>query len=76
MHIRKNIKLVEFLRAVNSCSGDVLFSTKDGDILNLKSELSRYVFAAIAPNTELIYSAEIICKAKDDYIRLEPFLEV
>lgn len=74
MHIKQSANLVEFLRIVNTCLGDVLFSTKDGDLLNLKSELSRYVFAALTPNTELLYSAVITCKDDRDYIRLEEYL--
>lgn len=74
MHIRQSANLIEFLRIVNTCIGDVLFSTKDGDILNLKSELSRYVFAALTPNKELLYSALITCKDDRDYARLEEYL--
>lgn len=74
MHIKQSANLVEFLRIVNTCLGDVLFSTKDGDLLNLKSELSRYVFAALTPNTELLYSAVITCKDDRDYVRLEEYL--
>lgn len=74
MHIKHSANLLEFLKTVNSCESDVLFTTKDGDVLNLKSELSRYVFAALTPNTELLYSAVIICKDDRDYIRLEEYL--
>lgn len=74
MYIKRSTDLPEFLRAVNSCQADVFFNTKDGDILNLKSELSRYVFAALTPNTQLLYSAVITCKDNQDFTHLKEFL--
>ena len=75
MHIKRSANLLDFLKAINICEADVLFCTKEGDVLNLRSELSRYVFAAIAPNAELVYSAEIICKNEQDYALLEAYWE-
>lgn len=76
MHIKRNTNLIDFLRAANRCQEDVLFLTQDGDVLNLKSELSRYVFASLAPNAELLSSACITCKNETDYKLLANYLEV
>lgn len=75
MHIKKNASIVEFLRAVNTCGADVLFATQEGDILNLKSQLSRFVFATVASNEDMLYSAEIICKSDEERLILAAYLE-
>ena len=46
MHLNPNIDINEFLKVVSTCKGDVLFETPEGDQMNLKSELCRFVFAS------------------------------
>ena len=74
MHLRPHIDLISFLKAVNGCKSDVLFSTNQGDVLNLKSELSKYVFAVIAPTSDVLYSAVVSCQDPDDYECLNSYL--
>lgn len=74
MHLNPNIDINEFLKVVSACKGDVLFETPEGDQMNLKSELCRFVFASGA-NVHRTLHAEITCKNPDDAVLLKDFLE-
>lgn len=74
MYLKHSADLINFLKAVNQCQEDVSFVTKEGDILNLKSGLSRFIFATLTPNAELLYSSRIVCKNSEDTHRLADFL--
>ena len=54
MTLTSHTDFAAFLEAVQQCRGEVLFCTREGDKLNLKSTLSRYLFAALAGNEELL----------------------
>lgn len=45
MKITQIKNIPEFLKRVQTCSGNVILSTMDGDVLNLKSTLSKYIAA-------------------------------
>lgn len=47
MRLNPNVNVPAFLQAVQSCKGEVCFVTQEGDILNLKSTLSQFVFTAV-----------------------------
>lgn len=47
MKLKPNVNIPAFLQAVQSCRGEVCFATQEGDILNLKSVLSQFVFTAV-----------------------------
>lgn len=47
MRLNPDANIPEFLKAVQSCRGEVCFATPEGDILNLKSVLSQFVFTAV-----------------------------
>ncbi len=65
--LNENINTVEFLRAVSGCRGDVFFETVEGDVLNLKSMLTMYLFAAVAEKKEIIASGSIRCVEPEDF---------
>lgn len=65
MRLKDNCDIVAFLDAAQNCASDVFLVTKEGDRLNLKSTLSRYVFAVIAENNELMAQSEVECTAED-----------
>ena len=44
--LSKEADLSSFIRQISACSGDVLFRTSQGDVLNLRSTLSAYVCGA------------------------------
>lgn len=47
MKLNPDANIPAFLQAVQSCTGEVCFVTKEGDVLNLKSVLSQFVFTAV-----------------------------
>lgn len=47
MKLNPAVNIPDFLQAVQSCKGEVCFVTEEEDILNLKSVLSQFVFAAV-----------------------------
>lgn len=74
MKLQTSADLIEFLNAVSHCQGEVLFTTTDGDRLNLKSELSRYVFLTAASDSEILSDGEVLCKADSDARILRSFM--
>lgn len=75
MNIRDGIEPIAFLRQVKKCKDEVLFCTTEGDVINLKSTLSQMVFAVAAENTDVLYTAEIICKNESDREIISEFLK-
>ena len=76
MRLRLEISLPEFLRCVDACNGAVQYSTPEGDLLNLKSQLSKYIFLAAA-NKEgsiILLSGQVICSNSSDLEKLRPYL--
>lgn len=65
MKLKENCDIVAFLHAVQQCRGEVFLVTKEGDRLNLKSTLSRYVFAVIAENGKLMAESRVECGEPD-----------
>lgn len=74
MKLKENIDVSALLATAESCSGDVFFHTKDGDILNVKSLLSRYVVVSVCKPGELQHS-RVVCTNEDDYNVLAEYLE-
>ena len=74
MHIRKNVNIASFIKTVGQCHGEVSFQTNEGDVLNLSSVLSRYIFATIAENPEILYASQIVCELDADRKLLGSFL--
>ena len=74
MKLRKDVDCGRFLQAVQSCAGDVWFRTSEGDSLNLKSTLSRMVFAVAAGAEPDGGRGEIVCDAGADAELLKDYL--
>lgn len=74
MYLRKDANIASFLRSVGKCNGEVLFHSTEGDLLNLKSTLAKFIFVTIEKRKDILYSARIILKDKDDYKILGGFL--
>lgn len=74
MQLKENVNLLEFLQHVKHCKCDILFTTTDGDLLNLKSELSRYIFATIAGKEDFLLKGRITCSNEEDEQVLKNFL--
>lgn len=75
MGLKKDVNFEQFLRSVNECESDVLFCTKEGDVLNLKSMLSRFVFASLTMDAEILDTATIVCENKEDESILAQYLQ-
>lgn len=74
MIIKEFSDIPAFLNQVKACSGDVFFKTDEGDILNLKSVLSTYIFAVLMKNPELIQNGRVVCEDEGDYELLHSYL--
>ncbi len=74
MKLLPDCDVASFLKTVDLCQGEILFTSEQGDILNLKSQLSKYVFAVIAGKQELIGLGSIVCNNKDDEDILRDYL--
>lgn len=70
MTLTSHTDFAVFLEAVQQCRGEVLFCTQEGDKLNLKSTLSKYLFAALAGNEELLRKRKIVCQFPQDEEKL------
>lgn len=74
MKLNSNASISRFLQDVQKCRGEVWFTTPEGDNLNLKSALSRFVFAA-APSEQLeALNGDIRVQDDGDLPLLEAYL--
>ncbi len=74
--LKRPIDPIAFINAVKNCSGDVFLQTKEGDLLNLKSNLCQYIFAyvSLSDNTEdFLINAELTCDLQEDYPLLSDY---
>lgn len=74
MHINPNINILNFLKQVQKCNGEVLFETSECDRIALKSTLSQYIFFTIVSNPELLQSGTIRFEQDEDIKLLKNFL--
>lgn len=72
--LKKDADLAKFLIAVKSCKNDVFFDSNEGDVLNLASTLSQYVFCSIAGQESILENGTIRCNNDADYTVLADFL--
>lgn len=76
MKLKKNIAAADFLNQVDYCQGDIYYKTSEGDQLNLKSQLSKYLFlvAVNAPDSANLSEGEIVVN-QSDYELLKEYLD-
>ena len=71
-----NLSNVEgFLKTVSECEGTVEVVTKEGDRLNLKSELTKYVALTSFFKDSKIPEMEVILSEPDDAVKIINFLQ-
>ena len=71
-----NLSNVEgFLKTVSECKGTVELVTKEGDRLNLKSELTKYVALTSFFKDSKIPEMEVILSEPDDVVKIINFLQ-
>lgn len=73
--LKHEVRIADFVLAVNRCEGTVTFETRDGDILNLKSELCKYIFLALSLDAEYLESCKVSCSPQDAAL-LTDYIEV
>ncbi len=66
MKLKTDVELISFFQKIRQCKGEVEFHSMQGDILNLKSSLSQYLFASLMARPEFLLAGEIICKEESD----------
>lgn len=74
MRLKETVDVSSFLAATEKCTGDVFIHTHEGDILNVKSLLSRYVVVSVCKPGEL-QKARVVCTDEEDYAVLSEFLQ-
>ena len=72
--LKSDIDVIEFLNTASDCRGDVWFYTAAGDEINLKSELSKYVFLTAAAQPGFLETSEVKVSMEADLERLGRFL--
>ena len=63
----------EFIKALDTCTGDVFLETEDGDVLNLKSKLCQIMGIATILNGARVSEATIRCTNPEDESKLFRF---
>ena len=75
MKITNLSNVVGFLKTVSECKGKVELVTKEGDRLNLKSELTKYVALTSFFKDSKIPEMEVILSEPDDAVKIINFLQ-
>ncbi len=75
LKLKKDADITNFLLSVKSCDGDVFYESTEGDILNLASTLSQYVFCSVASQPRFLENGVIRCDHPEDVRILEAYLE-
>ena len=70
-----NIDVTAFLAVLDTCEGNVYLVTKEGDRLNLKSELTKYVALTSFFKDSKIPEMEVILSEPDDAVKIINFLQ-
>lgn len=56
----------EFFKVIEGCSGDVYLVSNEGDRINLKSRLSKYLALATVFSSDIIESVELVVSDPED----------
>lgn len=68
-----NIDVMDFIKTLDSCKGDVFLETPEGDVLNLKSKLCQIAGLANIIQGAFIAEAKIRCVNPEDEEKLFRF---
>ncbi len=74
MRLRQLDNYMDFMTAVQGCDGEVLFTSEEGDRLDLRSTFCQYLFASSCGDKDYLTKGKILCSAEADYARLAPYL--
>ena len=62
---RKDFNLLSFLKAIDQCTGDVVFESGQGDRMDLKSQLCKILLLTMKPGDPALQSSRIECSGED-----------
>lgn len=71
--LKEHIDVMEFLDKVSLCRGEVTLVSGEGDVLNLKSELSRFALVACV-DKKIVREGKICCQDPSDYSLLSAYI--
>ncbi|MDD6284646.1 MAG: hypothetical protein PUB05_04705 [Firmicutes bacterium] len=71
--VMHNIDVYDFIKTLDSCTGDVFLETPEGDVLNLKSKLCQIAGLANIIQGAFIAEATIRCTNPEDEQKLFRF---
>ncbi len=71
--LKPKFPITRFLQTVDHCRGPVLFEDEEGGQLDLKSQLSKYLFLTMKPGEASLSRGRLVCEDEDalllsDYI--------
>lgn len=75
MRLRKDVDMTKFMEAIKGCGGSVYYHTAEGDVLNLSSTLSQFIFCSIAIQPHYWSTGDVTCDKEADYELLREYLE-
>ena len=75
MILKESIDIQQFLKDVLKCKGDVCYSTNEGDYLNLKSQLSQFIFLIIYPKQNNMLSGQITITNNEDQMIIAKYTD-
>ncbi len=70
-HMKTDVQPASFLNALNACEGTILYQNHEGDYLDMKSQLCKYLFLALSH--ERMTDGIIYC-SRNDFLLLEEYL--
>lgn len=74
MPLKQDLDLLTFFRAVDQCHGTVEVTTPEGDCLNLKSQICRFLFSVDSCRSRILSCAQIRCSDSEDYALLREYI--
>lgn len=74
MYLKHPIHPVSLFEAIDRCTGDVLLHTREHDILNLRSQLCRFILAVALSEGSFFDHARVECTHESDYEILAGYL--
>ena len=76
MHLKPDADIPKFLLSIKKCQGGVYFESQEGDLLNLASALSQYIFCSVVGQSYDWSRGVIRCEIPEDTLILSAYLEI
>lgn len=73
--LKNKINLIDFLNAAKKCQNDISFLTTEGDCLNLKSQLTEYIFLAVASHEDFLKQGYVQLTNPADLEKIKEFIK-